>query len=185
METRIKVGDIMTRNFVSAKPDDSIINCAKKMIREHVGSLVIKQDRKLVSLISERDIIWAITKKSKKQLEKVTAKDIAARKVRTIKPSADIYTALKKMKKGKLRWLPVTKNKEVIGLLTLKDILRIEPSLFEIASKTMKIREESEKIKRLSSLKSKETEGICEECGNFGILTDIEDKLVCEDCRVS
>jgi len=132
MEIGVKVGDVMTRNFISVKPDDSLKKCSKLMVKKRIGSLVVISKNELTGLITEKDILWTITKKSIKDLEEIKAKDIAKRKVITIRPSADIYDALKKMKKSKYRWLPVTRKKEVIGLLTLKDILKIEPSLFEI-----------------------------------------------------
>ena len=44
MKIGIKVGDIMTRDFVSVKPDTNIINCAKLMMKKRVGSLILEED---------------------------------------------------------------------------------------------------------------------------------------------
>src|SRR3989338_8541375 len=89
MKTGIKVGDIMTRNFVSAKPDTNLIDCAKEMVKGRVGSLIIKEGQKLVGVLTERDILWAMIKKPKEGLEDVRAKDIATKKIVAVKPSAD------------------------------------------------------------------------------------------------
>lgn len=182
MKIGVKVGDIMTRGFISVKPDTSVLNCAKKMVKKRVGSLVLKDGNKLKGIITEGDIIWAMTKKSRKDLSRIKASEIAPRKLVTIKPSADLYQALQKMKKTKYRWLPVTINKNVIGFLTLKDILRIEPSLFETAAEIIQIREESEKLKRRKVGESF-VEGTCEECGNFDLLYKVDNRTICEDCR--
>ncbi len=186
MKIGIKVGDIMTRDFISVKPDTSIKDCAKMMIKKRVGSLVLQENNRLKGLITERDIIWAITKKSIDELKNIKAKDLAKKKITTIKPSADLYEALTKMKKSKYRWLPVIVKKNVVGFLTLKDILRIEPSLFEIAHSqgVFQIREEEEKLRR-KEFRRKETlkEGVCEECGNFDFLYEQDGKLICEGCR--
>lgn len=185
MKIGVKVGDIMTREYVSVSPDETIKECAKLMIRKRVGSLIIVQKEKLVGILTERDIIWVLTKKA--NLAKIKAKDIANKKVVAIKPSADLYEALQKMKKSKYRWLPVMIKGRIIGLLTIKDILAIEPDLFEIAQKhdIFQIREEDEKIKRRRSRErgnAWSNEGVCEECGNFGLLYKSEDKPVCESC---
>lgn len=182
MKIGVKVGDIMTRNFISVKPETSIMECAKKMVGKRVGSLILEEKNKLKGIVTEGDIIWAMTKKSRKELSKIKASEITPKKLVTIKPSADLYQALQKMKKTKYRWLPVTINKTVIGFLTLKDILKIEPSLFETAAEIMQIQEESEKLKRR---KAGETfkEGLCEECGNFSLLYKIDDRMMCESCR--
>lgn len=182
MKIGVKVGDIMTRNFVSVSPDTSLLDCARKMVKKRVGSLILKENDKLKGIITEGDIIWALTKKSRKELKQIEAKEIAPRKLVTIKPSADLYEALQKMKKTKYRWLPVTIKGNVIGFLTLKDVLRIEPSLFETAREIMQISEESEKLKRRRA-GEKFKEGLCEECGNFDILYIVDNRLICEACR--
>lgn len=182
----VKVGDIMTRNFVSVKPDTSLIDSAKEMIKKHVGSLIVKEMQSLKGILTERDIVWAVVKKQ--DLSKIKAKDIMTRRVVTINPSKDIYEATLRMRNAKVRVLPVVVKDRVIGVVTMKDILRLEPSLFDIAMESMKIREESEKFGRRKAVLSGEgetwiKEGICSECGVYGLLYNIEDRLLCESCK--
>jgi len=177
----VKVGDIMTRNFVAVKPDTSLKECAREMIKKRVGSLVLKEDQKLYGLITEKDIIWALTKPSS-DLNKIKAKDISSRKIATIKPGADLYEALQRMKKMKFRRLPVVVDGNVIGMLTLKDILKINPALFTNINEVEKIKEESEKLRRIKGSKWVK-EGMCEECGDFNVLYKIDSRLLCEPCK--
>lgn len=185
----IKVGDIMTRNFVSVKPETNLIECAKNMIKKRVGSLILIENKKLRGLVSERDVIWALAKKPQESLKKIEAKDVASRKTVTIKPSADLYDAIRKMKKSGYRRLPVVVKDNVIGILTIKDILRVEPSLMESAREIMEIREEGQKLKKREALVRGATwprwykEGMCEECGNFDVLYKVDNRLLCEPCR--
>ncbi len=189
MKIGIKVGDIMTRNFTSVSPETSIKECARILIKNRVGSLILKDKEKLRGLLTERDIIWAMTKKPVEELDKIKAKDLAKKKVTTIKPSADLYDALQKMKKSKYRWLPVVVGGGVIGFLTLKDILRVEPSLFEIAHSqgAFQIREEDEKLRRKANRREGRRgwlrEGVCEECGNFNLLYLQDGRVICEECK--
>ena len=183
MKIGIKVGDIMTRNFVSAAPDISVLNAVKLMVKNRVGSLVLVEDEILKGIFTEKDIMWVLTKRnSKDDLSQIRAGDVCTKKITTIKPSADIYDAIRLMRKAKFRRLPVTIQKRVIGLLTLKDILKIQPELFEIVQENYAIREEEDKLKRT---KSKETfnEGICEECGEIDILYNVDGQFICEECR--
>lgn len=172
----------MTRNFVSIKPDANLIECAREMMKKRVGSLILKDGQKLVGILTEKDIIWAMTKKGAKGLDKIKARDIASKKIATIKPSSDLYEALERMKKLKFRRLPVTVDGNVIGMLTLKDVLRIEPSLFSDINKVEQIREESEKLSRMKGEKWVK-DGVCEECGNFDILYKIDNRLMCLACK--
>lgn len=179
MKTDIKVGDIMTRNFVYVKPETSLIDCAREMKRKRVGSLILMDGSELKGILTEGDIIWALSKKNVK-LDSVKASDIASRKVATITPDVDVIEAINRMKTTKFKWLPVIANKKVVGMLTIKDVLRIEPSLIESAVEIMSIREETEKRSRV---KSDDFEGLCEECGNFDSLSKIDEKLLCDACK--
>jgi CBS domain-containing protein len=180
MDTGIKVGDLMTRNFIHVSPDTNLRECAKTLVRKRVGSLIIKEKDSLKGILTEKDIIWAIVKKSKRELKDILAKDLMNRKVVTIKPSADITEAMARFKKKKIRRLPVVENGKVIGMLTMKDALRIDPGLFESIAETVKIREESEKIKNLKAGNRKS--GICEECGDYTLLSDSDGQWICDDC---
>jgi len=184
MKIGVKVGDVMTRNFVSAKPDISVLKAIKLMVKKRVGSLILEENNLLKGILTEKDIMWALSKKSGRDLGKVNAREICTKKITTIKPSADIYDAMRLMKKAKFRRLPVTIKKRVIGLLTLKDILRIQPELFEIAKENYTIKEEAEKLKRIKKGENFR-EGVCEECGTFDILYNVDGQLICESCRES
>ena len=181
MDTGIKVGDLMTRNFIHVTPETDLRECAKTMVKKRVGSLIIKDGDKLKGILTEKDIIWAVVKKSKKGLKDIQAKDLMKRKVITIKPGADITDAMQRFKKKKIRRLPVVENGKLIGLLTLKDILRIDPGLFRMIAETVKIREETEKLKR-SSIEAPRKQGICEECGEYDILYHDEAQWLCDVC---
>lgn len=167
----IKVGDVMARNFISVKPSTSVLAAVNLMVKKRVGSLIIQEKGILKGILTEKDIMWALSKKA--DLSDVKVSDICIRKITTIRPSADIYQAVRVMRKSKYRRLPVVIKKKVIGILTLKDILRIEPELFEIARQGYEKKEVGNIIK----------EGICEQCERFDLIYDVNGKLICESCR--
>jgi len=182
MITGVKVGDLMTRNFIYVSPDTNLKKCATTMVKKRVGSLIVKEKDKLRGILTEKDILWAVVKKSRKELDKIFAKDLMKRKVVTIKPSVDIVGALKKMKKTKVRRLPVVESGKVIGMLTLNDVLKIDPGLFELIAETVKIKEETSKLNKREKVKIPKKEGVCEECGEFDLLYKVDDQWLCEEC---
>jgi len=179
MKIGIKVGDVMTRNFVSARPEIPVLTAVKLMVKKRVGSLIIEENGLLKGILTEKDIMWALSKKQ--NLSHVKAGDICTKKIVTIRPGADIYDAILVMRRGKLRRLPVTIKQQVIGYLTLKDILRIQPELFEIAREgyNLKWPVQKEEGKEPEAVR----EGECDDCGNFDILYSKDGRLLCEDCR--
>ena len=132
METKVKVGDVMSREFVSIRSGSKLKEAVGKMLGKGVGSLILKDGGELKGLLKEKDVLFVLGEGEIEDLEKVRASDIASKKVATIKPSADIREALKKMSKEKTRWLPVVKDEDVVGYLTLSDIVKVEPSILEL-----------------------------------------------------
>ncbi len=183
---RVLVSDIMTRQLASVDPDTSLLECAKKMVKNRIGGLLLVKGKELKGFISTQDILWAIVKKSRDDLSKIKAADISPRKIIAIKPDATLEEAVEKIRKYKFHRLPVVKNGEVIGLITLRDILNFYPELNVHFREVEKIKEETEKIKRLEDARERVVfrDGICEECGERGPLYRINGVLVCASCMV-
>ena len=112
--------------------------------------------------------------------KKTKVSDIMAKELITIAPDSDIYEALIKMRDLNIRHLPVMDGSKMIGLLTLKDVLKIEPQLFDIMVEKFELREESRKpIHHISP-----NEGICESCGEyFEKLNKVDSSLLCDNCK--
>jgi len=182
----ILVSDIMTHDPVIVKPSVNLFECAKKMVRKRVGSLLIVDKKKLVGFISQKDILWALIKKSKDDLSKIRAVDISPKKIATIKPSATIDEAFGKMKKLKFERLPVIHENNLVGMITVRDILNFHPEFYPELKELAEIREEAKKLKRVEKIKEElMNDGLCEECGNHGRLYKCEGMIICESCRNS
>jgi signal-transduction protein with cAMP-binding, CBS, and nucleotidyltransferase domain len=161
-----------------------LISVAKDMIKKHVGSVIVKDNEYIKGIITERDIVWAVVKRQ--DLKKVKAKDIMTKRVSSIAPGKDINEAMERIKKTKFKLLPVVVKNRVIGVVTIKDILRFQPSLIESVKEAIDIKEETEKLKRSKSALTGETwikEGECGECGAYGLLYNVDGNLLCEGCK--
>ncbi|MFH1801476.1 MAG: CBS domain-containing protein [archaeon] len=182
----IIVADIMTRDPITIEPDANLLECSKKMVSKKVGSLLITEGKKLIGFISQQDILWALVKKSKEDLSKIKAVDISPKKIITIKPSATVKETIKRMNKNKFDKLPVISEGELVGMITIKDILLFHPEYYPEIEELAKIREESKKLERVKIARGKyEEEGICEECGNRDFLIHHNGTFICESCKNS
>jgi CBS domain-containing protein len=181
---KILVADIMTQNPEIVRPDTSLLECAKKMVKKRIRSLMIVENKKLIGFVTQRDVLWAIIKKRGTDLSKIKAIQIGVKKVTTIKPTTTLEEALKKMKKTKFRRLPVVENKELVGIITIRDILSFHPELYPEMDEIDKIKQDTEKLKRMKKAKNREFmhEGHCEECGVTDILQKIDGRLLCSSC---
>ena len=176
------VADIMTLEPISTSPDTNLLECARKMVRKRVGSLILSQNKKLVGIISQYDILWALIKKSKNDLKNIKAIDISPRKIATTRPTTTIKEAFEKMRDLKFERLPVIDKGSLVGVITARDILNFHPELYPEFGEFSEIREAAEKLKRIKKAKNR-IEGMCEECGNLDTLFRINGMLLCENCK--
>ena len=176
----IDVSDIMTRNPLTVSPETNLFDCVKKMLKNKLVSLPIVQEGKLLGLITQRDILWTLIKlKRIFDLKKIKAIEVSPKKLVTLSPNMPIEKAIKKMRK--YYRLPVIINGKLVGIVAARDILNFNPEFYPEFKELSKIREESEKLKRLK-LKHRPPEGICEECGNYGSLFSEDGELLCGQC---
>ena len=178
MKTGYKVHDCMTTKPISVSSDASLQDCAKAMDKNHVGALVIKDNHDSKGLITEQDIVRNVIAKGINPLTK-KVKDFMEKKLITISPNSDIYDALIIMRDSNIRHLPVVDKGKMAGLLTLKDVLKIEPQLFELLVEKFELREETRKpINRIIS-----REAICQGCGAYAEdIKKVKGSLLCERC---
>ena len=139
MKSGIKVMDAMTKQPVFVTPEIKVIECSTLMLEEHVGSLIVKEDEKLLGVLTEKDLVRIISLGIDTKMTEV--KRIMTTRIVTISPEKDIYDAILLMNKENLRRLPVILNDRIIGLITLRDILTLQPTLFELILDKVSIRE--------------------------------------------
>jgi CBS domain-containing protein len=180
----IHVSDVMTRDSITVKPDTNLLECAKKMVRKRVSSLLIVDKKRFAGFISQEDILWVLIKKSKANLSEVKAIDISPRKIITVKPSATIEEAITKMRKKKFDKLPVVHEKELVGIITVKDILNFNPEIYPELEEFAKIKEQQDKLNRITTKKKNiVSDGNCEKCGEKTVLRKISGRYICESCE--
>ena len=183
---RILVSDIMTRNPYIVAPDASLLECAKKMVKKRVNSLSIVDKKKLVGFVSQKDILWALIKKPTADFSNIMALDLSPKKIVTTRPNATLNEVISKMNKSKFDRLPVVNNGELVGIITVRDILSFHPEQYPELEEFANIREEQEKLKRVAGTKDSDfSEGVCEQCGGRDVLSKFNGMMVCESCKNS
>lgn len=174
MKTGFRAGDAMTKTPVSVPGTAPIKKCCELMKKHRVSSLVVIENKKLQGIVTSKNIIDSIAD----GLDSNTnASELMNKSVTTIAPDTDIFDALLKMGELDARQFPVMNNDRIVGLLTMKDILKIEPMLFDIIASKLDIREEENKpVYRV---------GKCDVCGREADdLMRLRNQLVCGNCRI-
>lgn len=171
--------DVMTRKVQSVKPDATLKECAEVMAKTDIGSVLIIDGEKLAGIITEKDIVRKVVSKGKNPLT-MKVKEIMVKKLITGSPDDDIHDAMDTMSQNSIRHMPVLEKGKLIGIVTMKDIIRVEPELFNLVVEKMDVQEEQKKpIFKISS-----SEGVCEICGEYSDkIRVIKGSLVCPRCK--
>ncbi|MCP3683954.1 MAG: CBS domain-containing protein [bacterium] len=174
-----KVCDAMIRKPITVTPDTSVKEGSALMREKGVGSLVIREDDQLKGYLTEQDIIRKVVAEGK-DVSNVKVSEIMVTKVATIEPNQDIHEALVKMRKIDVKQLPVidkVNGNKLVGLLTLKDVLRLQPQFFELMLEKSRMSEQKNSAQDF-------LEGTCDLCGEyFKNLYDIEGEFLCKGCK--
>lgn len=172
----VLVKEAMKSNPVTVKPKTTVREAAKLMKKRKIANCIVVEDKPL-GIITESDILKKVVAEDLKASE-VTVEEIMQTPLIVIDPYVDIQQAMKTMIKCNIRRLPVIENNELIGIITIKDILRLSPMLLEIN------REWSEIVGRDEAhLKKQIFSGKCEDCNTLSTnLRNVDGRLLCEDC---
>jgi len=177
VKSGISVAEAMTTRPVTAESGTSVKECAKLMKRFDVGSVLIKKGDKVLGIVTEHDLARKVIAGGMSYDEPADA--VMERVLVTISPDKDLWEAMDVMKRNDVRHLPVVENEKFVGFVTIKDVLKIEPQLFELFVENIKLREEFRKpVAEVTA-----EEGICESCGNYSEkVYDVDGSKLCKDC---
>ena len=165
--------DVMSKKPVVVGPESRIDHCVKLMLKEKVGSLIVQENDALKGIVTEKDLVENVILKQL-DIKKTPINKIMSTVLVTINPEADILDAVKLMTKYDIRRLPVVdKTNKLFGLLTINDILRVQPQLFEL------ILDKS----RLFSSRKAYIDSECNECKNFAMVRPVNGRFLCQDCE--
>ena len=116
------VAKIMTKQPKTVGPSVSIVSAAKKMKAARVGSLFVKKGKKLVGIVTDTDIVRRAVATSK-PLGKMTVEKIMTSPICTIEGSQSVDDAQDMMGDLGVRHLAVTKSGEIVGVVSVRDVM--------------------------------------------------------------
>ena len=120
----------MNKNPIVISKDAPITQCARKMLSNNVGAMIILEGEKLEGIITEKDIVEDVVAKEI-NMQNTKVSEIMSTIMITTSPDEDISTAVDIMIRENVRRLPVIKNNKLIGLLTAKDLLKAQPKFLK------------------------------------------------------
>ena len=123
---------------VSITPEAPVIDALRLMADHGVGAvLVMEEGRKLVGILSERDIIRALGELGAGALESAVSRSMTS-KVVTCRPQTSVDELMEIMTMGRFRHVPVVENGRVTGIVSIGDVVKHRVAAIEAESQAMR-----------------------------------------------
>jgi CBS domain-containing protein len=115
------VRDTMSADPRSIGASASVVEAARLMREEHIGSLPITDDEKLVGILTDRDITTRVVAEAADP-KTTSVGDVYSRDLISVEPDKDLEEALQLMARHQVRRLPVVENGRLVGIVAQADI---------------------------------------------------------------
>ena len=116
------VDDFMNRNIIKIKSDQTGLDAAIFMTKNKVSSLLVVNNDNIVGIITEKDLIRKVVALNQ-NINTVTVESFMSSPILYIKSNSTLRECVLMMKENKVNHLVVSSNDQVLGIITLSDIL--------------------------------------------------------------
>ena len=114
----------------SVSPDATVREAALMMNDHHIGSVVVLEETKLVGIFTERDVMKRIVMNSLDPSVTLVGQ-VMTEKVTTVPVTTTVGKAMELMVTMRLRHLPVMKDGELVGVISIRDLTGCISKSFE------------------------------------------------------
>ncbi len=116
------IGNHMSRDLLSVGADESIADAARRMVDRGVGAVLVMDGGRLAGILTERDVLRAVADGIG---EATTVAERMTPHPETIDPGDTTDHAAVLMIHGGFRHLPVVEHGAVVGMLSIRDLMRV------------------------------------------------------------
>lgn len=109
--------------IIAISPDAPVIDAIRLMAERRVGALVVMEGARLAGILSERDYARKIVLQGRSSKD-TPVRDIMTAEVVTVAPGDSIDHCMQLVTDRRIRHLPVVDGGEVIGVLSIGDLVK-------------------------------------------------------------
>ncbi len=124
MQTTIRhILEVKGHDVWSIAPGKSVYDALRMMSDKDVGALLIMENDQMVGIMSERDYARKVVLLGKTSRE-TKVDEIMSKKVFTIHPDQTVEEAMELMNSKHIRHLPVVESDQVLGMISIGDVVK-------------------------------------------------------------
>ena len=109
---------------ITIEPTAKLAAAARVLASRNIGALVVTgADRRVVGIVSERDIVHELAAHGAASLD-LPLTDVMTREVVTCRISDTVTSVMERMTAGKFRHLPVVEQGRLAGIVSIGDVVK-------------------------------------------------------------
>jgi CBS domain-containing protein len=126
-------------DVVTVEPKSSLNEAVKLLGQRRIGAVVVTgADRRVIGILSERDIVRAMGERGHQILDE-TVDSVMTRRVVTCAEADTVSEIMERMTAGKFRHVPVVEQGRLIGIVSIGDV--VKHRLHEMESESAALRD--------------------------------------------
>ena len=129
--------DAKGRQVVSIGADAKLSSAVKTLSERRIGALLVMADGKIEGILSERDIVRELGERGPAVLDE-PVRAVMTAKVMTCRRSDTVAYLMEQMTEGKFRHLPVVEDGQVVGLISIGDVVKHRVMEYETEQEAMR-----------------------------------------------
>ena len=112
----------MSRDLLTVAPGDALGEVAQRMVERDVGAVIVLEGSALAGILTERDVLRAVAAGIQ---DDTIVSDWMTRDPETMAPEDTTQHAAVLMIHGGFRHMPLVEGGEVVGMLSIRDLMRV------------------------------------------------------------
>jgi CBS domain-containing protein len=116
------VSNHMATDLLTVEPDARLAEAARRMAHRGVGAVLVLEGERLAGILTERDLLKAVAAGF---TEEARVSEWMTRQPETVEPDETTDQAASLMIHGGFRHLPVVEGGRAIGILSIRDLMRV------------------------------------------------------------
>lgn len=118
-------------------PDERMSQAVAKLGERRIGAMPVVEDRRVLGIISERDVIYCLREHGSQVLDWPVSRAMTSPAV-TVDKATRVLSALAMMTKRRIRHLPVVTNGELAGIVSIGDLVKYRMERIEEEAEAMR-----------------------------------------------
>jgi CBS domain-containing protein len=133
MTTVSDILDQKGRTVLAIEADETVLDAVRRMVEANVGSLLVTEGGRVVGIFTERDYLRRVALEQRAD-EATAIRAVMSSPLVVVTPETPIDECMAVMTDRRIRHVPVVSDGDVIGLVSIGDLVkhRSEQQSFEI-----------------------------------------------------